>query len=331
MFSEYCDVVHSFSDWELAKQPIDKGDAPATALGAVGKAQGFGSGPFIKFGMVMDSKKPFYKSALFWGIICSFAYLGSIAWLLGWDRIRCLFATEGLNNIGDFMAGVFGPLSIGWVVLGYWQNQDALSKQAGELANAVKAANQHLQVERRKVDPDLYLTDLKVIRFENPSENKDSVLKAFDADGKPLMEPIPWGDDPDEKRTVRFALTIRNAGAYAQNFDVCLGADQSFLPMARWPVDALKTFGSLESQMSNSFTIRVCLSEVDDNSFIRDIYNAIERSFYVSLAWDRDSENRGSVIYKIEPDSSSYDQTPDYAEGFEETCIIKTIPHSTAE
>ncbi|MBL5979743.1 hypothetical protein JAO85_20915 [Comamonas sp. NyZ500] len=66
-----------------------------------------------------------------------------------------------LNEVGDFLAGAFGPLAILWLVLGYFQqgielrqNSEALQRQATELENSVKqqeelasAARQTLQFQ----------------------------------------------------------------------------------------------------------------------------------------------------------------------------------------
>ncbi|MNI04598.1 hypothetical protein D3C73_575240 [compost metagenome] len=57
-----------------------------------------------------------------------------------------------LNELGDFLAGVFGPLAVLWLVLGYYQqgkelkiSSQALVAQCEELANSVK--QQKLAVE----------------------------------------------------------------------------------------------------------------------------------------------------------------------------------------
>lgn len=54
-----------------------------------------------------------------------------------WDDFKAL----ALNSQGDFLAGVFGPLTLLWLVLGYFQqgielrqNSRALHLQAKELA-----------------------------------------------------------------------------------------------------------------------------------------------------------------------------------------------------
>lgn len=70
-------------------------------------------------------------------------YLVGLTWFT-WGRLACLH-TMPLNELGDFLAGAFGPLAILWLVLGFFQqstelrqNSDALLMQADELRNSVE-------------------------------------------------------------------------------------------------------------------------------------------------------------------------------------------------
>lgn len=66
------------------------------------------------------------------------------------------------NNVGDFLAGVFGPVAILWLILGYFQqgvelkqNTRALELQAEELRNSVQQQNELVEVTRKQVDAEL--------------------------------------------------------------------------------------------------------------------------------------------------------------------------------
>lgn len=70
-------------------------------------------------------------------------YLGLCA-LFAWGRLD-EFKRLPLNELGDFLAGAFGPLTIFWLVLGFFQqgeelrtNTDALHLQAKELQHSVE-------------------------------------------------------------------------------------------------------------------------------------------------------------------------------------------------
>lgn len=84
------------------------------------------------------------------GAIGSLLYVTVIA-VWRWESLRCLGAVP-LNEFGDFFAGVFGPLALFWVVLGFIQqgeelnqNTSALELQAKELHDS--AEQQRLLVE----------------------------------------------------------------------------------------------------------------------------------------------------------------------------------------
>jgi hypothetical protein len=99
------------------------------------------------------------------GIVLTACYAGFTWWLVG-DRIHTL-QTMGLNEVGDFLAGAFGPLAILWLVLGFFQQgielrlgTNALLIQADELkasveqqAALVQAQNGVLRNYENSVEP----------------------------------------------------------------------------------------------------------------------------------------------------------------------------------
>ncbi|MBD9629786.1 hypothetical protein [Pseudomonas sp. PDM19] len=77
------------------------------------------------------------------GLALTVIYGLIVCWLI-WGRIGTL-QTMDLNEVGDFLAGVFGPVAILWLILGYFQqgmelqqNNKALQMQADELRNSVE-------------------------------------------------------------------------------------------------------------------------------------------------------------------------------------------------
>lgn len=76
------------------------------------------------------------------GIITTIIYTGIVI-CFRWDSLPTL-KTIGLNEFGDFFAGVFGPVAIFWLILGFHQqgkelkqSTEALRLQATELNNSV--------------------------------------------------------------------------------------------------------------------------------------------------------------------------------------------------
>ncbi len=84
---------------------------------------------------------------------------------LRWESLP-LLQTMDLNEFGDFLAGVFGPLTLFWLILGYIQQQkelsqntEALQQQALELKNTVeqhkelvKAAYEQIKLDTKALD-----------------------------------------------------------------------------------------------------------------------------------------------------------------------------------
>jgi len=90
------------------------------------------------------------------GIVLSIAYIAVLWWFFDgrFDEIKKMAP----NNIGDFLAGVFGPLSILWLILGFFQqgielrqNTRALELQAEELRNSVEQQKDLVEVSRDQI------------------------------------------------------------------------------------------------------------------------------------------------------------------------------------
>ncbi|WP_375690938.1 hypothetical protein [Pseudooceanicola sp. LIPI14-2-Ac024] len=66
-----------------------------------------------------------------------------------------------LNELGDFLAGVFGPLSIFWLVLGFFQQGSELRLQVTELARSVEQQKELVGVSRETLDHERQLQDMR--------------------------------------------------------------------------------------------------------------------------------------------------------------------------
>jgi len=105
------------------------------------------------------------------GFSGSALYVGLAALLMG-DKLERLAAMP-LNEIGDFLAGVFSPLAFLWLVLGFLQqgrelraSTDALALQAEELHASVKQQEELVRVSRQQHEADAQARQAERLRYE---------------------------------------------------------------------------------------------------------------------------------------------------------------------
>jgi hypothetical protein len=100
------------------------------------------------------------KKLELWGGIGTAVYLLLISVAVGFKFQE--FKDLKLNELGDFLAGVFGPIAFLWLVLGFLQqgrelklSSDALQLQAVELQNSVEQQKEMVLVAREQVSAEL--------------------------------------------------------------------------------------------------------------------------------------------------------------------------------
>lgn len=106
------------------------------------------------------------------GIVLSIAYLG-LLWFVFDGRLIEILLMEP-NEIGDLLAGIFGPLAILWLILGFFQqgielrqNTKALEMQAEELRKSVEHQKEMVEVSREQLR-----ADLEVLREEREKQTR---------------------------------------------------------------------------------------------------------------------------------------------------------------
>ena len=83
----------------------------------------------------------------------SILYIGAILFLRGNDACS-LLRVGNLNELGDFLAGVFTPLAFGWLVYGYLLQSKELRLQREELALTRKQLGKQTELLQEQVTAD---------------------------------------------------------------------------------------------------------------------------------------------------------------------------------
>lgn len=100
------------------------------------------------------------------GLLVTFLYIALLL-IIRWPINIILLSQVSLGELGSFLSGVFGPLMLFWVILGYWQqktelkqNTEVLRLQYEELEKTVSAQNKlvesadrQLKIENQKFQP----------------------------------------------------------------------------------------------------------------------------------------------------------------------------------
>lgn len=142
------------------------------------------------------------------GLIASIAYT-LIVYAVVRDRIPSL-GSMPLNEVGDFLAGVFGPLGLLWLVLGYLQqgielglNTRALELQASELMNSVNQQRELVDIARKQFE-----AELEVLRHER--QRAEQAIK-------PRFVPEKIGGSHHSSGRSSFLWPIKNVGTSITN------------------------------------------------------------------------------------------------------------------
>ncbi len=118
-----------------------------------------------------------------------------------------------LNEFGDFFAGVFGPLMLFWLILGYIQQQKelrqntkALELQADELRKSVEQHKELVAATREQVQAELKTLEIEQIRTLREAHPSFSVGFA--------------GQRSKTGKIIKFEITILNSGQPASDVSI---------------------------------------------------------------------------------------------------------------
>lgn len=188
------------------------------------------------------------------GVVSSLLYL----WLLWWlteGRLTQL-DTMTLNEVGDFLAGAFGPLAILWLVLGFFQQRaelrlstEALKTQGEELKNSVA------QQER--------LAELSLQSLQLEQKNRLDQESRFRASLRPVLS-IQASHPLMINLEYSLSCKLINDGAQVYRLEVYLAHGEKVSYQGGCRV--------LEKSQSNAFTIKWDPSEAGKKLLLKIVY-----------------------------------------------------------
>ncbi|ATR83990.1 hypothetical protein CS390_16320 [Pseudomonas sp. HLS-6] len=171
------------------------------------------------------------------GGIVTLLYLAGLTWLL-WGRLGNL-STIALNEVGDFLAGAFGPVAFLWLVLGFLQqgkelriSSEALRMQADELkasvfqqTELVKATNISLRNHEISLEPLLQVRSDKIRRSLVSGVPKELVYLSIVNAGAYCEHVVGRVFLGDEELGASECSPLSNGGQSVLSFEGILNAD----------------------------------------------------------------------------------------------------------
>jgi hypothetical protein len=162
------------------------------------------------------------------GIALSIIYFAVLHWMIKgrWGALR----GQDLNNIGDFLAGAFGPLAILWLVLGFFQqgielrqNSEALHLQAKELQNSVTQQADLAATAKAQFDLDKAALEHRIQELKDEEALRRRMLDPrLDISGTCAVIGLP----AQGKSFPKYVVDVRNRGNDCSDLHLSLSIGQ---------------------------------------------------------------------------------------------------------
>ena len=159
--------------------------------------------------------KSFRFSLFEWALAATAFYCGAV--FSGVHENWITFLGLSPNEVGDFLAGVFGPLAFLWLVFGYYQqgeelkhSVEALKLQAEELRNSVEQQKELVEVSR------------EAIQLETSEKERQEKRRKVEITPKLTVVYQPLSLNSHE-------VLIRNSGGECLDLEVTLHCNEEYV------------------------------------------------------------------------------------------------------
>lgn len=190
------------------------------------------------------------KKLEFWGALVTTLYLVIIAIIVAhkFDDFLCL----KLNELGDFLAGAFGPVAFLWLVLGFLQ-------QGRELKLSTDALRLQAEELRASVEQQTKMVESQKITLDNHERSLDPLL---------VLQAIPGTHD--EEGDFHFQFKVINKGAYCEDVTISISSDEFSFSLKAEPLydDAYTTF-SVADGSSDKVNVVITYVRVSGNAGVQ--------------------------------------------------------------
>lgn len=174
-----------------------------------------------------------------------------------------------LNEVGDFLAGIFGPVGFFWLVLGYFQqnkalklNSEAVEMQANELKNSVKALNLQAKQLQDSVYQQKQMVNLAKSQLELDKQKALAEIEDKRNANTPQFEWVNINEkDHQNNQFTDYIIKFKNTGKDAHTVFLEVNNDFKQTPTSITPDKAIKKVeagGSLSWVVTFEAHLRRC-------------------------------------------------------------------------
>jgi hypothetical protein len=158
------------------------------------------------------------------GVVVTFIYIAGTAWLRWPFSINTLRIIQ-INELGDFLAGIFGPLSLFWLILGFLlqknelkQSREALLLQAKELRDTLSQHKEAVATSKEQLQADLKANELQEIQLNKQIQPRFVIHSIIKEEERGSYE--PKSDSSTSTGVFKHTVKFLNDGAPAANVTV---------------------------------------------------------------------------------------------------------------